>query len=48
MKSFREKSKAGVRDWIKMKFMRGDINTFIETLRGYKSTIIIDLETVTM
>ena len=48
MKSFSEKSKVGVRDWMKMEFMRGDINTFIETLGGYKSTITIALGTVTM
>lgn len=48
IKSFREKSKVGVRDWMKMEFMRGDINTFIETLGGYKSTITIGLGTVTM
>lgn len=48
MKSFSEKSKVGVRDWMKMEFMRGNINTFIETLEGYKSTITIGLGTVTM
>jgi hypothetical protein len=48
MKSFSEKSKVGVRDWINMEFMGGNINTFIETLGGYKSTITIGLRTVTM
>jgi len=48
MKSFSEKSKVGVRDWGKMEFMRGDINKFIETLGGYKSTITIGLGTVNM
>ena len=48
MKRFSGKSKTGLRDWTRMEFMRGDINTFIDTLGGYKSTIAIGLGTITM
>lgn len=48
MKEFSRKSKAGVRDWAKMEFMRGDINEFTVTLTGYKSTMLIGLSTITM
>jgi hypothetical protein len=48
MKKFKEKSKTGFRDWTKMEFMRGDINDFIDTVSGYKSTISIGLGTITM
>jgi len=48
MKNFSGKSKTGLRDWTRMEFMRGDINTFIDTLGGYKSTIIIGVGTITM
>ena len=48
MKKFNEKSKTGFRDWTKMEFMRGDINDFIDTISGYKSTISIGLGTITM
>jgi DNA-binding FrmR family transcriptional regulator len=48
MKSFGGKSKTGLKDWARMEFMRGDINTFIDTLGGYKSTIAIGLGTITM
>ena len=48
MGSFRRKSKAGILDWAKMEFMRGDINEFIDILSGYKSTINIGLGTINM
>lgn len=48
MKAFHEKSKTGFRDWAKMEFMRGDINEFIDTIAGYKSTIAVGLGTITM
>lgn len=48
MKKFSAKSKAGFRDWTKMEFMRGDINEFIDTIAGYKSTITVGLGTITM
>ena len=48
MEVFNGKSKTGFRDWTKMEFMRGDINEFIDTIAGYKSTISIGLGTITM
>ncbi|KAE8373861.1 hypothetical protein BDV26DRAFT_271021 [Aspergillus bertholletiae] len=48
MKAFSEKSKIGFRDWAKMEFRRGDINEFIDTIAGYKSTISVGLGTITM
>ncbi|CAM1504967.1 Fc.00g106040.m01.CDS01 [Cosmosporella sp. VM-42] len=48
MKEFSGKSKTGFRDWAKMEFMRGDINEFMGTLAGYKSTISVGLGTITM
>ncbi|KAJ5313973.1 OPT oligopeptide transporter [Penicillium atrosanguineum] len=48
MESFGRKSKTGFRDWTKMEFMRGDINEFIDTISGYKSTISVGLGTVTI
>jgi hypothetical protein len=48
MKSFNQKNKAGFRDWAKLEFMRGDINEFIDTISGYKSTIAVGLGTITM
>lgn len=48
MKQFDGKSKVGFRDWTKMEFMRGNINDFMDTLVGYKSTISIGLGTITM
>ena len=48
MKVFSSKSKTGFRDWTKMEFMRGDINEFIDTIAGYKSTITVGLGTITM
>lgn len=48
MKVFSERSKIGFRDWAKLEFMRGDINDFIDTIAGYKSTISVGLGTITM
>lgn len=48
MKSFSYKTKTGIRDWTKLEFMRGDINEFIETVAGYKSTIVVGLGTINM
>jgi gas vesicle protein len=48
MKAFSGKSKTGFRDWTKMEFMRGDINEFIDTIAGYKSTISVGLGTITV
>lgn len=48
MEVFRGKSKTGFRDWTKMEFMRGDMNEFIDTIAGYKSTISVGLGTITM
>jgi hypothetical protein len=48
MEVFEGKSKTGFRDWTKMEFMRGDINDFIDTIAGYKSTISVGLSTITL
>ena len=48
MVAFSGKSKTGFRDWAKMEFMKGDINEFIDTVAGYKSTISVGLCTVTL
>ena len=48
MVAFSGKSKTGFRDWTKMEFMRGDINEFIDTVAGYKSTISVGLGTITL
>jgi hypothetical protein len=48
MKVFSGKSKTGFRDWAKMEFMRGDINEFIDTITGYKSTISVALGIITL
>jgi Fungal N-terminal domain of STAND proteins len=48
MKVFGGKSRTGFRDWTKMEFMRGDINEFIDTIAGYKSTISVGLGTITV
>ena len=42
------KSTTGLRDWARMEFARGDINTFMDTLANYKSTIMVGLGTLTM
>ena len=48
MQKFSGKSKPGLRDWARMEFARGDINTFMDTLSNYKSTIMVGLGTLTM
>lgn len=48
MRVFDGKSKMSFRDWTKMEFRRGDINEFIDTISGYKSTISVGLATVNM
>ncbi|KAH7406617.1 hypothetical protein DE146DRAFT_398656 [Phaeosphaeria sp. MPI-PUGE-AT-0046c] len=48
MQSFGEKTKTGIRDWAKLEFMRGDINEFIDTISGYKSTIAVGLGIITL
>lgn len=48
MEVFRGKTKTGFRDWTKIEFMKGDINEFIDTIAGYKSTISISLGTITL
>lgn len=48
MVAFSAKSKTGFRDWAKMEFMRGDINEFIDTVAGYKSTISVGIGTITL
>ncbi|KAH7142705.1 hypothetical protein B0J13DRAFT_596078 [Dactylonectria estremocensis] len=48
MQDFSGKSKIGIRDWTRMEFMRGDINEFMDTLAGYKSTISVGIGTITM
>ncbi|KAH8696920.1 hypothetical protein GQ44DRAFT_733537 [Phaeosphaeriaceae sp. PMI808] len=48
MESFSHKAKAGFRDWTKLEFMKGDINEFIDTISGYKSTISVGLGTITI
>jgi hypothetical protein len=48
MESFSQKTKASFCDWAKLEFMRGDINEFIDTISGYKSTIAVGLGTITM
>lgn len=48
MERFSQKTKASFCDWAKLEFMRGDINEFIDTISGYKSTIAVGLGTITM
>lgn len=48
MLSFKERSKSSIRDWAKLEFMRGDINEFIDTVSGYKSTIAVGLGIITL
>lgn len=48
MKKFHAKSKTSLLDWTKLEFMKGDINDFIETLEGYKSTITVGLGTINL
>ena len=40
MEKFGKKSNTGFLDWAKMELMRGDINQFLDTVAGYKATII--------
>ena len=48
MEVFSGKSKTGFQDWTRMEFMKGNINEFIDTIAGYKSTISVGLGTITM
>jgi len=48
IKKFHGKSKTGLLDWSKLEFMRGDINDFIDTIEGYKSTITVGLGTINL
>ncbi|KJR86853.1 uncharacterized protein SPSK_01752 [Sporothrix schenckii 1099-18] len=48
MQKFSAKPTTGFRDWMKMEFMRGNINTFMDSLARYKATINIALGTITM
>ncbi|KAH8703919.1 hypothetical protein BGW36DRAFT_93859 [Talaromyces proteolyticus] len=48
MDAFSAKSKIGFQDWRKMSFMGGDINEFMDTIAGYKSTIAIGIGTITI
>ncbi|KAJ6155604.1 hypothetical protein N7470_006170 [Penicillium chermesinum] len=48
IQAFGSKSKTTIKDWTKMEFMRGDINEFIDTISGYKSTISVGLGTLTI
>ena len=48
MKVFTEKSKTSVRDWTKVEFRKGDINKFMDTVMGYKSTIVVGLGAITI
>jgi hypothetical protein len=48
VKKFHGKSKTGFLDWTKLEFMKGDINDFIDTIEGYKSTITVGLGTINL
>jgi hypothetical protein len=41
-------SRPSVRDWAMLKYMGNDISGFLRMLNGYKMTICIALETITM
>ena len=41
-------AKASFRDWVKFKYMDGDINDFRDTISVYKSTISIALNGITL
>jgi hypothetical protein len=45
---FGKKSALGLVDWARMEFMASDINGFMDTLAGYKSTISVGIGAVTM
>ncbi|KAK2038159.1 hypothetical protein LZ31DRAFT_508471 [Colletotrichum somersetense] len=51
-KSMREFSgragKTGFQDWAKLEFRKGDINEFIDTVSGYKSTISVGLGAINL
>lgn len=48
MEQFSSKSKTNFVDWTKMEFIRGDINQFIDTVTGYKATILVGFGVLTM
>jgi len=48
MEKFHAKPYVGLRDWVKMEFMKSDINDFIDILAGYKSTIMIARGIITL
>lgn len=48
MQKFHDKSQTSLLDWTKLEFKRGDINDFIDTIEGYKSTIMVGLGTVNL
>ena len=48
MEKFSAKPKPGLRDWARMEFARGDINSFMDALANYKSTIMVGIGTLTM
>ena len=48
MERFDEKPVTVSRDWTTMKFMGADFNGFIDTIEGYKSTMIVSLGLVMM
>jgi DNA repair ATPase RecN len=48
VKDFSGNSKAGIQDWTKMEFMRGDMGEFVQTIAGYKSTIVVGLATINL
>ncbi|KAI5457661.1 hypothetical protein BGZ63DRAFT_393433 [Mariannaea sp. PMI_226] len=48
MQEFSGKPKASILDWAKMEFRRDNINGFLDTLAGYKSTIAVGLGTINL
>ena len=48
MLSFNKASRTSFQDWAKLRFMRGDINEFVDTVSGYKSTIVIGICTMVL
>lgn len=48
IREYSRKSKPGLRDWTKLELKRGDVNEFMDTLAGYKSTIAIGLGIIIM
>lgn len=45
---FTQKTIAGFCDWVKLEFMKSDINEFIDMISPNKSTIAVGLGTITM